>query len=89
MQSILSAGYPTKEERLIFGLGLGGSGQIYDQSVAVPFLWSRIRTSNAYDVGTRCPHTHSAGEVCQRLSGMTLNIFCMSVYIDEQLFFSI
>ena len=80
MQNILSAGYPTNEERLIFGLGLGGSGQSYDPSViTTPFQWGRRRTKikvpvSPYGAGTRCPHIQSAREVCQLLSGMISNL---------------
>ena len=87
------AGLPTKEERLISGLGLGGSGQNYDLSEVDLGLsvigiqinafrkvnMSRFRRQADYGDGTRCPRTQSAGAVCQHLTGKT---GCVIKFID-------
>ena len=72
---MLCAGYPTKEERLIYGLGLGGSGQDTGDTGSPGGILSRrlnINQQTPHGSGTRCPHgnTLSTGEVCQHLSGM-------------------
>ena len=84
--NLFLTGHPTNAERLIVGLGLGGSGWNYDSDTAQTFSVlsnynsSRKRRDNhprgnrqvsfVHGDGTRCPHNQGAGEVCQHLSGI-------------------
>ena len=80
----LHTGHPTNEQRLILGLGLGGSEQDIDTSSHGLVFSLLCFGCGSTDPGvnmsaTRCPHRNTAGEVCQHLSGKSKILYTACV----------
>ena len=73
-----NSGLPSREELLIFALGLGGSGNNYDPinrpsgpvGPAPAIVLSCIGCGRPIIDNRRCPHNGRNGQICSHIPGM-------------------